>query len=230
MAIYGVADLHLSTFTDKPMDIFEGWQDYTTRIKANWNRLVKEDDLVVIPGDLSWAKNLDEAMSDFLFLHELKGEKILLKGNHDFWYSTATKVRNWLNQNGFDTIEVLNNNSFLVGDVCIAGTRGWILDRSSSENMKIYTREIQRLQLSLEDAKKNEPREIIVFMHYPPIYSNYEQEEMLELLARYNIKRCYYGHVHGSSINYAFNGMKYDINFKLISADYLQFTPLLVEK
>ena len=231
MALYTIADLHLSTFTDKPMDIFEGWHDYTARLIKNWEMLIKDDDVVVIPGDLSWAKNMEEALSDFTLLHELKGKKILLKGNHDYWYATATKTRNWLNQNGLNSISVLNNNSFMVGDIGIAGTRGWNLDRSSREDMKIYNREVQRLQLSLEDAKKNEPSEIIVFLHYPPVYPTYDHEEIIELLVSYNVRRCYYGHVHGkNSIKSAMIGEKHNIYFKLISADYLRFLPLLVEK
>lgn len=230
MAIYSIADLHLSTFTDKPMDIFEGWVDYINKIKINWDKTISEEDTVVIPGDLSWAINLEEALSDFQFIHRLKGKKILLKGNHDYWYSTVSKVNSWLKENSLESISILNNNSFMVNDIAIAGTRGWILDRESNENMKIYSREQQRLERSLEDALSNNPRETIVFMHFPPIYANYIQEEFIQLLNKYSIKRCYYGHVHGNSINYAVNGIRYGINFKLISSDYLEFSPLFVEK
>ena len=230
MALYAISDLHLSTFTDKPMDIFEGWQDYIPRILSNWDTAVKDDDIIVIPGDLSWAINFDEAESDFRFLDDLKGKKILLKGNHDLWYSTATKTANWLKEKGFSSISMLNNNSYSYGDYAIAGTRGWILDRDSEDDMKVYNREIHRLEASLDDAISRNPKEIIVFLHYPPVYSNYEHSKIVEILIEYGIKRCYYGHVHGSSIPYAINGVKYGIEFKLISADYLQFRPLLVVK
>ena len=229
MAIYGIGDLHLSTFNDKPMDIFGGWSDYISRIENNWEQRVNDEDLVVIPGDLSWANNIDEARDDFGFVHKLSGRKIILKGNHDYWFSTAAKVSRFISENGFNSISVLNNNSFRYNDIAIAGTRGWILDHASNENMKVYSREVQRLRLSLEDAKRGNPNEIIAFLHFPPIYANYEHPEIIELLTEYGVKRCFYGHVHGNSINYAVNDIKYGIMFKLISADYLQFAPYLIE-
>ena len=229
MALYAISDLHLSTFTDKPMDIFKGWSDYIYKIQTNWEMTIEEDDLVVVPGDFSWARNMEDALLDFKFLDEMKGRKILLKGNHDYWFSTATKVNNWLKENNLTSIEMLNNNSFMYKDIAIAGTRGWIMDNDDPLKIKVYNREVQRLNLSLKDAKAKDPKEIIVFLHYPPINNFFTQAEIIELLKEFGVKRCYYGHLHGQGIFNAVNKVINGISFRLLSADYLKFKPFLIE-
>jgi len=228
MALYGIGDLHLSLSAEKPMDIFEGWTDHMARLEKNWRKRVKPDDLVVLPGDLSWAMSLDDAKADFAFIDSLPGDKVLLKGNHDYWWSTVSKIESWLDRNGFHSISVLNNKSVMYKEDAIAGTRGWLLERTDEKSMKVYNRELNRLRLSLEDARRRDPPEILVFLHYPPIFSNYVQTEVLEILSEFCIKRCYYGHVHGKSVEYAVNKKVNGISFKLISADYLRFSPHLI--
>jgi len=154
---------------------------------------------------------------------------VIIKGNHDYWWSTATKINGFLGNNSFTTINIINNNSITYNDVSIAGTRGWVLERDSIESMKVYLRETNRLRLSLEDASGKKNKEIIAFLHYPPVYANYRQTEIIDLLKEFNIKRCYYGHVHGTSFKYSVNGERDGITYKLISADYLKFSPHLIE-
>lgn len=228
MALYTIGDTHLSLGGEKPMDIFEGWGDYVTRLEQNWTRLIKAEDSVVIPGDISWGMSLEEAEEDFKFLESLPGKKILLKGNHDYWWTTMKKMENWLSENEFSSISILSNNSFLYGSVAIAGTRGWLQNDDNAEDKKIFERELGRLRLSLDDAVKKNPDEILVFLHYPPVYSNYTQQPVVDLLREYGIKNCFYGHVHGKSINYAFSGEYDGIRFKLVSADHLQFSPYFI--
>ncbi len=228
MALYTIADLHLSFSEDKPMDIFEGWSDYQERLNNNWRNRITEDDVIVVPGDLSWAMSLDKAYEDFAFLESLPGKKILLKGNHDYWWSTVTKIELWLESHDFRSISLLFNNSHLYGNIAIAGTRGWVQETGNPDNEKIYQRELGRLRLSLVDAIKKDPEEILVFLHYPPIYSNYRQDEVIDILREFNVKRCYFGHVHGKSINYAINGEVDGIFYKLVSSDYLQFSPYFI--
>lgn len=227
MALYVIGDTHLSFSTEKPMDIFRGWDDYVQRLKNNWQRLVSCDDTVVINGDISWAMGLDESEQDLSFLNSLNGNKIILKGNHDYWWNTITKMDNFCMDKGFDTLHFLHNNSYTVGNIAVAGTRGWFFDAESDNVDKVMARECARLQRSICDAKKS-GNEVIVFLHYPPISLTRECEPILNVLKENNIKKCYYGHLHGGSIKTAFNGEKYGIDFRLTSADYLEFCPLLV--
>ena len=177
MAIYAIADLHLSLNTDKPMDIFgANWENHSEKIKKDWLEKVKETDTVLIPGDFSWETYLEDTYKDFEFLDNLPGRKILLKGNHDYWWTTLTNIKNYLKENNFNTIDILFNNSFEFENCVIAGTRGWDYTRTSER--KIIEREIGRLELSLKDAKKkSEDKDIIVCMHYPPISKNYLDNE-----------------------------------------------------
>lgn len=229
MSIYVIADLHLSFGVDKPMDIFgEAWDNHPEKIKRDWLEKVKPEDTVILPGDFSWATYIEEARKDFEFLNELPGKKILLKGNHDYWWTTVTKMREFIAENGFENIDFLYNNSYLVEDKIIVGSRGWTL-QESAENGKMINRENERLKLSLKDGieKYGEDKEIIVFMHYPPINS----KELLgnsfldfyKTMKEYNVKDCYYGHLHGNSHKEAIEGEVGGINFHLISADYLGF-------
>ena len=224
MSIYGISDLHLSFGTDKPMDIFRGWNNHTERLFANWNRLVKEDDTVVLPGDLSWALKLEETKKDFEFLKTLKGKKILIKGNHDLWWSTAKKIHTFFEKENISDCEILFNNSIVADTYAIAGTRGWFYDNSGSQ--KVLLREAGRLETSIKSALTF-GLPVLVFLHYPPVYGDYVCNEILDVLKKYNIKDVYHGHIHGAGYNNAvkeYNG----INFHLISCDCIDFTPIKI--
>ncbi len=228
MSLFTIGDLHLSLGTDKPMDIFRGWDNYVNRLSDNWKKIVNDEDTVVIAGDISWAMKLSECEKDFSFINSLPGNKILLKGNHDYWWDTASKINRFLDENNFDKIKILFNNSYEVDDYVICGTRGWGLDCEKNEDVKILNRECGRLRLSLESSAASD-KEKIVFLHYPPIYGDNVCEEIISVLREYKIKKCYYGHIHGKKmINGAFNGEYKGIKFKLISCDAVLFNPVLV--
>ena len=230
MAIYVIADLHLSFSQDKPMSIFgENWEGHSEKIKNNWISKVKPEDTVVLPGDFSWAMYLQDTYKDFEYLNSLPGKKLLLKGNHDYWWTTVTNMRNFLEENKFKNIDFIYNNSYLVENKILTGTRGWnLLDTENSS--KMIKRESIRLQLAIEDGikKYGDDKEIIVFMHYPPISNTNKKSEFLKILKQYDIKRCYYGHLHGKSHQDAVEGIVDGIEFKLISADYLNFKLLKI--
>ena len=230
MAIYVIADLHLSFSQDKPMSIFgENWEGHSKKIKNNWISKVKPEDTVVLPGDFSWAMYLQDTYKDFEYLNSLPGKKLLLKGNHDYWWTTVTNMRNFLEENKFKNIDFIYNNSYLVENKILTGTRGWnLLDTENSS--KMIKRESIRLQLAIEDGikKYGDDKEIIVFMHYPPISNTNKKSEFLKILKQYDIKRCYYGHLHGKSHQDAVEGIVDGIEFKLVSADYLNFDVIKV--
>ena len=167
--LFAISDLHLSFGSDKPMDVFRGWENYTDRLKANWNRLVGENDTVVIAGDISWSISLEGAKADFEFINSLNGKKILLKGNHDYWWGTANKINEFLKENKFDSIKILHNNFYSDGKLAICGTRGWLYDGTGEQDKKVISRECGRLQTSIKGAIDN-GTEPIVFLHYPPAY------------------------------------------------------------
>ncbi|MCM1363911.1 MAG: metallophosphoesterase [Faecalibacterium sp.] len=229
MSLFALGDTHLSFGTNKPMDIFRGWNDYEKRLEKNWRAIVNEDDTVVIAGDISWAMKLEEAVSDFKFLNSLPGRKIIMKGNHDYWWQTKKKLDEFVKANDFDTIEIMFNNAFKVGDFVVCGSRGWFYDAEKSADMKVLKREAGRLKMSIDCAKQlgGEP---IVFLHYPPVTQTQECEEIMNVLKSEDIKRCYYGHLHGESTLNSFNGIRDEVEFRLISADYLGFCPKLIEK
>ena len=234
MAIYTIGDLHLSFGVNKPMDIFGvNWENHHIKIADDWKEKVKEDDLVILPGDFSWAMDLNNTYDDFEYLNSLPGKKLLLKGNHDYWWGTLKKNREFIQNNKFWNIDFIQNNSYLFDNKIIVGTRGWIYD-SKAENIKILKREKIRLQMSIDDGinKFGDDKEIIVFMHYPPfgkedISKEYDIKELLEKYP--NIKRCYYGHLHGESCLEGFQGKINDIEYKLVSSDYLGFSLLKIE-
>lgn len=221
MSIFTISDLHLSFGTDKPMDIFRGWNNHTERIAANWNRLVKPNDTVVLPGDLSWALKLEETKPDFEFLNKLNGKKILLKGNHDLWWSTVKKLNLFLSENNFQNIEILFNNTVIAENYAIAGTRGWFYD--AKEDDKVILREVGRLEKSLSEAEKT-GLPILTFLHYPPVYANEVCREIFDVIKRHNIKTVYHGHIHGAGLNNAVKEYE-GVEFKLISCDCIDFTP-----
>ncbi len=229
MSLFAIADTHLSFGTDKPMDVFQGWQDYESRLAENWRAIVRDTDTVVIAGDISWGMNLSETTPDFRFLHELPGRKIILKGNHDYWWSTRKKAETCFAENGLDTLSILFNNAFEVGSVAVCGTRGWLAESCSDEDRKVLLREAGRLQTSL-DAAKAFSKEPVVFLHYPPVNADGTWcEEIFSVLRKEGVRRVYYGHLHGPSCRMAVQGEKDGIRLTLISCDALRFSPKLIE-
>ena len=227
MALYAIGDLHLSLGSDKPMDVFGGrWSGYVDKLREGFAGLTEED-TTVLCGDLSWGMSLAEAREDFLFIDRLPGRKIVLKGNHDYWWSTASAAYKFFAANGISTIEILNNNCLLYGETALCGTRGWFYEeeRGSEHDRKIMLRELGRLEASLKAAGE---REKIAFLHYPPKFAAYECPEILEMLGRNGVKECYYGHIHGKGCSAAFRGVKNGVKYELVSADQLMFRPLRV--
>lgn len=228
MAIYAISDLHLSVSGEKPMDVFDGWDNYVDKLKHNWQNTVLSSDTVVIAGDISWAMKLEESIDDFKFIDLLPGKKIILKGNHDYWWSTVNKVKNFFEANAINSISILHNSSIEVEGICICGTRGWLYNSGTDNDMKILSREAGRLTRSIDIAFKMgfEP---IVFLHYPPVYGNSESEEIINILVERNIKKCYYGHIHGGRFsNKLVTGQYKGVELSLISCDYLNFCPKFV--
>lgn len=236
MAIYTISDLHLSLSTDKPMDVFGGkWNNYTQKIKDNWNRVVSENDTVLIGGDISWAMRLEECVADFEFINSLSGSKIIFKGNHDYWWCGIGKMNEFIRSNGFDTIRIVHNDALVVEDALICGTRGWILpsdDSFSEADRRIYEREILRLEMSLCSGeklireKKEQINRRICVLHYPPFLKNkMPDSNIAEILAEHNVTECIYGHLHAHALRNAFEGECGGITYILASADYLEFCP-----
>ncbi len=225
MALFVIGDPHLSLGTEKPMDIFAGWGNYVDRLTAGWRGNVKEEDTVVIPGDISWAMRLEDAFEDFRLLDSLPGRKILLKGNHDYWWITRRKLDNWCAENGFNSIHFLFNDAYLYERTALCGTRSWFYDAQEAQDDKVFQRELGRLRASLQAAGQFEHDEVFAFLHYPPVFSGAQVDPILDLLREYRVSRCFYGHVHGKSIGGAFNGVLDGIRFQLVSADYLKFIP-----
>ena len=225
MALYVIGDLHLSFSADKPMHIFEGWDHHEKRLEKNWRRLVKPEDTVVIPGDVSWGMSLEESKTDFAFLNALPGSKLLLKGNHDYWWTTRRKMDAFFAENGFDTLRIVHNDAVVVGEIAVCGTRGWFYDAEADADRKILMREVGRLQTSLAAAIATE-KEPVVFLHYPLLWGGKTCKPFLDVLRENGVKRCYYGHVHGQGIRQAFCGEIDGVTLQLASADALKFTPL----
>lgn len=223
MALYAIGDLHLSLTVDKPMDIFgSGWTNHVGRIEEEFSKL-KDDDVIVLCGDTSWGIDFEESLEDFRFIDRLPGKKLILKGNHDYWWNTASKMKKFFQENELSTLEILHNNSFVYGDYAICGTRGWFYEEEQSgHNMKVLNREIGRLEASLKAAGE---RSIFAFLHYPPLYSGYRCPEVIAKLEEYGVERCYYGHLHGPTHKRAIEGKFGSVEYSLVAADYLGFTP-----
>lgn len=228
MSLYVIGDLHLSLGEDKQMDIFAGWNDYVCRLEENWKKLITNNDTVVIAGDISWAMKLEETYTDFKFIDSLPGKKIFLKGNHDYWWATKSKIDKFLAEKELNTISILFNNAYEYEEYAICGTRGWFLENDTPKDIKVLNREVGRLNMSIESGKKT-GKEPIVFLHYPPYFAGTECTEIINVLVNQRIKRCYYGHIHGKrNFQFAFEGEYKGIEFKLISCDRVGFTPVLV--
>lgn len=227
MSLYVIGDLHLSLQVDKPMDVFGGnWNNYMEKLKKGLSVITPEDTTVLL-GDLSWAMNFETAVEDFRLIDQIPGEKIIVKGNHDYWWSTLNKFQKFCEEQGFSRMKVLHNTAFFYGDVALCGTRGWFYEeeRHGAKDEKVFRRELLRLEASLQLA---EGREIFCFLHYPPKFGDYQCDEILGLLEKYQVSRCYYGHLHGESHKLAFQGLWKNTAFSLAAADYLNFTPLKV--
>ena len=227
MALYAIGDLHLCLGAPKPMDVFGGnWTGYMEKLREGMSVIGAEDTTVLL-GDLSWALDLDSAAADFAWIDQIPGKKIILKGNHDYWWSTAAKFRRFCEEHDFSDLYLLNNNCYEYGDWAICGTRGWFFEeeRSGQHDEKVFRRELIRLEASLK-AAGDKPK--MVFLHYPPRYKGYECREILELLETYQVRRCYYGHLHGGSHKLALQGLWNGVEYNLVSADYLNFRPVCV--
>ena len=227
MALYTIGDLHLCLGAPKPMDVFGGaWVGYMQKLFDGIS-VIQPDDTTVLLGDLSWALDMNSAKEDFAWIDRIPGRKIILKGNHDYWWSTATKFYNFCQENQFSNQFILNNNHYEYDGFAICGTRGWFFEeeRSGAHDEKVFKRELIRLEASLQSAG-DLPK--IVFLHYPPRYKGYECPEILELLKAYGVRKCYYGHLHGASHGLAIEGLWDGIDFKLVAADRLNFQPYRV--
>ena len=223
MSLYAIGDLHLCLGAYKPMDVFGGgWEGYVDKLQKGF-AAVGPEDTVVLCGDLSWGMSLEEARRDFAFLSSFPGRKLLLKGNHDYWWTTAAKMDRFFQENGFSSFQLLHNNSHLYGDIALCGTRGWLFDVGEPHDEKVMNREIGRLKMSLDAAEPG--LEKLVFLHYPPVYTGTSAPEIVATLKAYGITRCYYGHLHGNAIRYAVQGDVDGIRYKLVSADGLRFCP-----
>lgn len=233
MALYTIADLHLSLGVSKPMDVFGGkWEGYQEKIKKNLSEMIKDEDILVIGGDISWGINLLESLEDFKFLDSLPGKKIILKGNHDLWWCTMNKMKNFFLEHNITTIEFLFNNFHSYQNIAICGTRGWGYEEDFKDkaNEKIYKRELLRLENSLSQAKNAEFDEIYCFLHYPPIYANFVCHEMIDIMKKYGVSKCIYGHLHSESLKYAKYGIIDGIEYIMASGDYVNFCPILLLK
>ena len=227
MSLYAIGDLHLCCGADKPMDVFGGaWLGYMDKLREGLS-VITADDTTILLGDLSWALGLSGAVADFAWINNIPGRKIILKGNHDYWWSTAAKFYEFCNTNGFQDMYILNNNCFEYDGIALCGTRGWFFEeeRSGSHDEKVFKRELLRLERSLQEA---ENRQKIVFLHYPPLYKGYTCHEIIDLLQKYEVRQCFYGHLHGHSHGLALEGLWNGIDFKLVSADKLNFNPYRV--
>ena len=221
MALFVIGDTHLSLSASKPMDVFGGgWEGYVDKLRAGFSAVGPED-TVVLCGDLSWGMSLAEAREDFAFLDALPGaRKLLLKGNHDYWWNTAAKMNRFFAENGFSTLHILHNNCYEYGDYALCGTRGWFYEETGDQ--KVFKRELIRLEASLKAAGER-PR--LCFLHYPPLYQGYSCPEIIALLERYEVRLCCYGHLHGGSHRLAVEGMRGGVEYRLVSADYVGFRP-----
>ena len=228
MSIYCIADLHLSLNGSKSMEIFKGWEGYVEKLRDNWIKTVREEDTVVIAGDISWELKISEAYKDFSFLNELPGKKIIMRGNHDYWWSTATKVKKFFEESEFKSLSILFNSAIKCENKWVCGTRGWTNNPDRAENEKIYLREIERLKLSINKID-DDVCERIAFFHYPPVYGTNINSEIINILIEKNIKKCYYGHIHGvNTSKNVIEGLCRGIEFTLVSCDHVGFCPIFV--
>ena len=225
MDIYAIGDLHLPGGADKPMNVFgDQWEGHFKRISQDWAARVSEDDVVLIPGDISWAMQLQSALPDLLAIGSLPGKKILLRGNHDYWWGSISRLRDALPKDMY----AIQNDALLLDGTVFCGTRGWTLPGNSTtaEDEKIYRRELQRMEMSLERALKLRPERLVVMCHFPPLGEGGAETPLSSLLTRYPVDDVVYGHLHGASLRSAVNGFFHGMRFHCVSCDGLQFLPL----
>ncbi|MBE7028224.1 MAG: serine/threonine protein phosphatase [Ruminococcaceae bacterium] len=225
MAIFAISDLHLGFSVNKPMDIFGSrWENYTSVLKQNWTNSVCDDDIVLMPGDTSWGTYLKDSLEDFRFIDKLPGKKIITKGNHDYWWETLTKMNLFLKENNLKTIQFLHNSAILYENTAICGTKGYPDNLTKADDERLFQRELFRLGLSLDEARKLSPEKIIVMLHYPPdIHS-----EFAGIMKEKGVDFCIYGHLHAQSIKNAFTGTSKGIKYELVSCDRLNFNPVRI--
>ena len=223
MALYAIGDLHLGLSVDKPMGIFgPGWDNHTERLRDAFSQL-HDEDMTVLCGDTSWGIDFRESLEDFRLIDSFPGKKLILKGNHDYWWNTAAKMKHFFEENGITSIDILHNNCHFYGEYALCGTRGWFFEEDQKpHDAKVLNRELGRLETSLKAA---EGRPIWCFLHYPPLYQGYQCPEILRLLSAYPVERCCYGHLHGPAVKLRMEGERGGTAFSLISADYLGFVP-----
>jgi predicted phosphohydrolase len=228
--LYAIGDLHLSMAVDKPMDIFGGaWDGYVKKIEEGLSALTA-DDTLVLAGDTSWGMSLNDTLADFQFLERFPCRKLLLKGNHDYFWETAAKMKRFFSDHGLLSFDILHNNAYLYEDTAVCGTRGWFYEeeRGGEHDVKMINRETLRLRASLEAGIKL-GGELTVFLHYPPLYEGYRCDPLVDTMTEYGVKRCYFGHLHGRARARAIEGLYKGIAYHLISADHVGFTPVAVE-
>ena len=228
MALYAISDLHLSLSGDKPMDVFsEEWKNHDMRIRENWLKKVKEEDTVLLAGDLSWSMKLQGGKEELDFVAGLPGRKIIIKGNHDYWWGSITKLNSM-----YDNMDFIQNNFFAYEDYAICGTRGWVLPGSSlfkEEDEKIFRREVLRLKMSLDAAKKKGFQKFIVMIHYPPVNETFKDSEFTDIFEEYGVEKVIYGHLHGKSLQRVMTGERNGVEYILTSCDYIGFDPVLIK-
>lgn len=227
MAIYAISDFHLAFTTDKPMDVFGGnWYKHEEKIKENWLGIINDEDTVLIAGDISWSMKMEEGMMDLEWIHNLPGRKILVKGNHDYWWTSITKLNKL-----YEDMNFIQNNHFSYEDYAICGTRGWMcpgVEKFTAQDEKVYNRELIRLRLSLESAAKEGFNKFIVMLHYPPTNDKCRESGFIEILKEYNVEKVIYGHLHGISKEKEFEQEVDGIEYILTSCDYLDFKPIKI--
>ena len=220
MALYAIGDLHLSLTADKSMEVFgPAWENYVSRIEASLGQLTAGD-VLVLAGDTSWGIDLPQAEADFRFLDQFPCKKYLIKGNHDYWWNTASKMNRFFAEKGFSTLKILHNNCYEYGEYALCGTRGWFYEEKGDQ--KVFNRELIRLEASLKAAGE---RKKLCFLHYPPLYQGYRCAEIIALLEKYEVEACYYGHLHGGSHRLAVEGKYGPVVYHLVAADYVGFQP-----
>lgn len=224
MKVYGISDLHLSFSSNKPMGVFgDIWDKHYEKIEKNWLEKINEDDLVLIAGDISWAMKMEEAQRDIEYIHNLPGKKVIIKGNHDYWWSSISKLNSL-----YDDIYFIQNTHYKWNDYGICGTRGWIALDGEEHNESVYRRELLRLEMSIKSAINEGINKIIVMMHYPPITKYSKCQEFLDILEKYNVEKVIYGHIHSSSKNICFNGIYNEIEYICTSADIINFDSIRI--
>lgn len=231
MKVFAIGDLHLSGEPEaKPMDIFDkAWSGHWDKVSSNWQETVLPDDLVLIAGDTSWALNLQEAMFDLNRIAALPGHKIIVRGNHDYWWSTVGKMRKVF----AERLLFLQNNFYAFGSIAVCGTRGWEFPIAGNEyyteaDEKIFIRELLRIENSLQQADMAGYKDKILLLHYPPLLADGNVGAITELCTRYGVKKCLYGHLHGAAHQLAYNGRYCGTEYQLVSADFVQFKLLQV--